>query len=224
MATSSVAVITPTEYSISSPQNLYRLTYSTNILCAKASFRRLLLILLDINFLKSKFFCIFAAEIINDCRSMIIDSLEVLDRYEGLNPLFKVVVDFIRKTDLTTLPTGKTVIQGDDIYVNVMDAPVKGREEARFETHRDMIDIQVPFDAPEEHGWAPAAMLPQARYDESIDMTLHDPELGMSNEALASTYFTLKPGQFAIYFPTDGHAPAITATGLRKAIFKVKVN
>ena len=154
---------------------------------------------------------------------MIIDSIEVLDRYEGLNPLFKLVVDFIRKTDLTTLPTGKTVIQGDNLYVNVTDAPIKGRDEARFETHRDMIDIQIPFDAPEEHGLAPVATVPQARYDESNDMTLHDPEPGVSNEALASTYFTLKPGQFAIYFPTDGHAPAITTTGLRKAIFKVKV-
>lgn len=159
---------------------------------------------------------------INVERCMIIDSLEVFDQYVGLNPLFKVVAEFLQRNDLATLPIGKTVIQGDNLYVNVMEAPIKSREEARFETHRKMIDIQIPFNAPEEHGWTPASELPQARYDDDADMTLHDPDAGVGNEALASTYFTLNPGQFAIYFPTDGHAPAITTTGLRKAIFKVK--
>lgn len=153
---------------------------------------------------------------------MIIDSIQAFDRYVGLNPLFPKVAEFLRTADLNSLPTGITKIQGDDLFINVQEAPAKTRKEARFETHRRMIDIQVPFNGSEEYGWAPAASLPLATYDEAIDMTLHDPAAPKTPEDVAHTYFSLRPGQFAIFFPEDGHAPAITPTGLRKAIIKVK--
>ena len=153
---------------------------------------------------------------------MIVDSIENLERYAVLNPRFTAVVEFIRKNDLSSLAAGKHEIQGNEVFVNVQDAPVKTREEARFETHREMIDIQVPVSGTEEHGWCPLADLPAAEYDAAIDMTLHDPAAPAPISSLASTYFVLRPGQFAIYFPPDGHAPAITTTTLRKAIFKVK--
>lgn len=153
---------------------------------------------------------------------MIVDQLQEFDRYLGLNPLFAAVADYLGKTDLSTLPTGITKIQGDDLYINVQEAPVKTRQQARFETHRRMIDIQIPISDAEEHGWLPADQLPKAEYNEASDMTLHDPAAPMTPEDIASTYFTLRPGQFAIYFPTDGHAPAITDKPIRKAIIKVK--
>ena len=153
---------------------------------------------------------------------MIVDSIENLERYTVLNPRFAAVAEFLRNNDLSSLSAGKHEIQGDELFVNVQDAPLKSREEARFETHREMIDIQVPVSGSEEHGWCPLANLPAADYDATIDMTLHDPADSAPISSLASTYFVLRPGQFAIYFPTDGHAPAITTTTLRKAIFKVK--
>lgn len=154
---------------------------------------------------------------------MILDDIQAFDRYLGLNPLFPAVAEFLRTTDLNSLPTGITKILGDDLYINVQQAPAKTRKEARFESHRRMIDIQVPFSDSEEYGWAPASSLPVGTYDELSDMTLHDPAAPQTSEDVARTYFTLHPGEFAIFFPEDGHAPAITPTGLRKAIIKVKV-
>jgi YhcH/YjgK/YiaL family protein len=153
---------------------------------------------------------------------MIVDSIDQLGRYSELNPQFAAVAEFLRTHDLATMPSGIHHIQGDDLFVNIQDAPAKTREQARFETHRRMIDIQVPVSGDEEHGWCPAELLPKAEYDEAADMSLHDPVAPATNPSLATTYFTLRPGQFAIYFPSDGHAPAVTPTGLRKAIFKVK--
>ncbi len=153
---------------------------------------------------------------------MIVDSLQSFNRYIGLNPLFAEVASFLRTTDLSTLPVGITKIQGDDLFINVQEAPVKTRTQARFESHRRMIDIQIPIGGPEEYGWTPLETLPEAPYDEASDMTFHDPKAPQTPEDLATTYFTLVPGQFAIFFPQDGHAPAVTKTGLRKAIIKVK--
>ena len=153
---------------------------------------------------------------------MIVDDIKMFDHYVELNPLFPVVAKFLLTTDLRTLPVGITKIQGDDLFINVQEAPVKSRAQARFETHRRMIDIQVPIGGCEEYGWTPRQALPESPYDEKSDMTFHDPEPSQTPESLATTYFTLKPGQFAVFFPEDGHAPAITTTGLRKAIIKVK--
>lgn len=39
---------------------------------------------------------------------------------------------------------------------------------------------------------------------------------------MADTYVTCKPGEFAIFFPQDGHAPCIAGVPeIKKAIFKV---
>lgn len=153
---------------------------------------------------------------------MIIDRIENLQHYAALNPLFAKVAEFISCHDLAAMPAGIHKIQGNDLFVNIQDAPVKTRQQARFESHRRMIDIQIPVTGKEEHGWTPMTDLPHADYDEAADMSLHDPLPPATPDSVASTYFMLHPGQFAIYFPKDGHAPAITQVPLRKAIFKVK--
>ncbi len=38
----------------------------------------------------------------------------------------------------------------------------------------------------------------------------------------AQTLVTCKPGQFAIFWPQDGHQPCIGSGDIHKAIFKVK--
>lgn len=145
---------------------------------------------------------------------MILDSLEQFNRYAGLNPLFPRVAEFLASTDMASLKPGRHDILGDDLYVNIAEAKPKTQAEALIETHDCMIDIQVPITDAEQQGWTPREALPHSTYNPDTDMTLY--------EGQAQTYFELRPGQFTIFFPSDGHAPAITATTLRKAIFKVK--
>ena len=145
---------------------------------------------------------------------MIIDSLGCFARYVGLNPLFPVVEKFLDENDLATLTPGRHVIQGDDLYVNIVDAKPKTQDEARIETHDAMIDIQIPISSGESQGWTPRQLLPEVTYNADDDISFYD--------GLAQTYLSVQPGQFTIFFPWDGHAPAITITTLRKAIFKVR--
>ncbi|MBR4433560.1 MAG: YhcH/YjgK/YiaL family protein [Bacteroidaceae bacterium] len=145
---------------------------------------------------------------------MILDSLENLASYAALNPLFAEAIRFLQDTDLASLEPGKIVLEPDRLIVNVNAIPPKTAEEAKLETHVEFIDIQVPITAEETMGYTPAADLPEAPYDASIDMALYP--------GRAANYFILKPGMFAIFFPADGHAPGITPTGLKKIIIKVK--
>ncbi len=134
---------------------------------------------------------------------MVVDTLEKLEFYVGLNPLFADVVEFIKNNDLNKLEEGKHFIKDKDLL------------EAKMETHRRMIDIQIPLDAPEVYGYTPLCDLPELEYNDEKDVTKYD--------IIAQTYVKCNPGQFAIFFPQDGHTPCIGETPeIRKAIFKVK--
>lgn len=147
---------------------------------------------------------------------MIIDTLDNLGFYQQLNPLFSEVLNFIATHDLDTLQEGKYPIKGDDLFLNLTTANGKTKEEAVMETHNQMLDIQIPLSTAETYGYTPRPQLPPADYNEAKDITKIPGVMGQS-------YVTCQPGMFAIFFPQDGHAPCISPTPIRKAIFKVKV-
>lgn len=145
---------------------------------------------------------------------MVIDTLDNLEKYATLNPLFKDVVEFIKANDLNSLEEGKHFIKEKDLFVNIQMAKGKTKEEAKLETHKRMIDIQIPLSAEETYGYTPLKDLPAEEYNEEKDITKY--------AILADTYVTCKPGEFAIFFPQDGHAPCISDEAqIKKAIFKV---
>jgi len=147
---------------------------------------------------------------------MIIDTLENLAQYEAVNPLFKEVIAFIRDNDLCNMPEGKHQIVGGDLFVNITTAKGKAPDEAVMETHRKMIDIQIPLNTTETFGYTPLSDLPEVEYNAEKDITKY-PDL------MAESFVECQPGMFAIFFPQDGHAPCISmAPEIKKAIFKVK--
>ena len=147
---------------------------------------------------------------------MIIDSLENLEKYAGVNPLFAKVVEFIKANDLNKLENGKHFIQDKDLFVNIQDARGRSAEEATLETHINMIDIQIPLSGDETFGYTPTEQLPKLEYNAEKDITKY-------GDLKAKSYITLQPGMMAIFFPQDGHAPCIsTEETIHKVIFKVK--
>ena len=148
---------------------------------------------------------------------MIIDTIDNLSKYVTLNPLFADVVEFLKAHDLNTMEVGKYPIKDKDLYLNLTIAKGRGKEAAVLETHIDMIDIQIPLSCDETFGYTPLCDLPAFEYNAEKDITKY-------GETLAQTYVTLHPGQMAIFFPQDGHAPCISENAeIKKAIFKVKV-
>ena len=147
---------------------------------------------------------------------MIIDTLDNLSKYVGINPLFADVVEFLKKNDLNTLEAGKHLIKDKDLFVNITTAKGKAPDEAVLETHVKMIDIQIPIDGPETYGYTPLCRLPEVEYNAEKDIT-------KILDLAADSYVTCQPGMMAIFFPQDGHAPCIAGVPeIKKAIFKVK--
>lgn len=148
---------------------------------------------------------------------MIIDTLERLPLYGAMHPLIPQVCNFIKEHDLNALPVGRTVIDGDCLFVNIDLVTPKTRQEGVLETHQAMIDIQIPLTGEETHGYTPSSSLPTTPYDAERDCTLFPIDY-------VQEFFRLRPGQFVIYFPGEGHAPAISTQSIRKAIFKLRNN
>ena len=147
---------------------------------------------------------------------MIIDTIENLGKYVALNPLFADVVEFLKNNDLQTVEEGKHFIKDKDLFVNIQVAKGKTQETAVLETHIEMIDIQIPITCEETFGYTPLCDLPDFEYNAEKDITKY-------GDTKAQTYVTVKPGQFVIFFPQDGHAPCIiNQPEIKKAIFKVK--
>lgn len=145
---------------------------------------------------------------------MILDTLENLDKYASLNPLFAQAIEYLKLTDLNAVETGTKVrLKADDLIVNFAQTNPKTKEQAKVETHNKFIDIQIPLSGVEVMGYTPGKSLPDAPYNAEKDITFF--------EGPAEDYIAVKPGMFAIFFPWDGHAPGVSGTGVRKVIVKV---
>lgn len=148
---------------------------------------------------------------------MILDTLNNLHKYASLNPLFPKAIEFLTSTDLSSLPLGRNEIMGDEIFANVMEVPPHTKEEIPVEVHRKYIDIQVPISGDEVMGYIPFGELPDGEYNAEKDVTLYP--LGI----LARDYVNVKNSMFTMFFPQDGHAPAVTPVTLKKVIVKIAV-
>lgn len=148
---------------------------------------------------------------------MILDSLENSTRYEAINPYFKIAFDYIKKTDWNKVELGKIILDGDNCYINYMEAEGKTPDVAKFETHKAYVDIQVPICVTEQMGFMPAEdlKLPDAPYNEEKDFTLFSDKGGV--------LLTVKPMCFTVFWPWDGHQPCIGQGKWRKLVVKIKL-
>lgn len=147
---------------------------------------------------------------------MIIDTIENLGKYVALNPLFADVVEFLKNHNLQSMEPGKYPIKDKDLFMNLQVAQQRTKDTAFLETHVEMIDIQIPITCAETFGYTPLCDLPAFEYNAEKDITKY-------GDTKPQTFVTVNPGQFAIFFPQDGHMPCIIdETEIKKAIFKVK--
>lgn len=147
---------------------------------------------------------------------MILDTLDRLECYGYISPLMDKVSDFFRTTDLSGLEPGRIVLQGDDLFVNVNRQDAQTRDEVPIEAHREYIDIQVPISCDEEMGFISAPFLPAPSVPYSIERDV------AFYPGLCDSYLNVRKGMFVVFFPGEGHAPAIAKTGILKLIVKIR--
>lgn len=148
-----------------------------------------------------------------------IDRNEFARQFHAHPARWRKAFDFLRDTDLVSLPAGEYEIEGKEVFIIVAEAEKKDFDETKWESHREYQDIQMVITGGEKMGVTPVSSLAVTEpYDESRDVAFYSGE---------GEIHTAEPNVFFIFFPTDGHRPDIKIDGIerdKKVVVKVKIN
>lgn len=133
------------------------------------------------------------------------------------NPNYIKALEYMAGTDLSSLENGKHVIDGDKLFVNIVDSQLKTPEQARLEVHDKYIDIQVPLSKDESFGVKPRSECREADGEFNAEKDI----LFYKDKDWETV--TVKAGEKIVFDPATAHAPLIGEGTIHKAIFKVKV-
>ena len=152
---------------------------------------------------------------------MIYDNLCNWRRYIPRNKVseFCQAIEFLR-TFTPDTELGKHVLIEGLIYANVQEYTPKAEAEAVAEYHNEFVDLQTLLAGTENIYYCPIDDLKEKTpYDAEADYGLYE------FEAAKSTACKLEPGNFAILFPGEGHAPCIACgdepSPVRKVVLKL---
>ena len=150
---------------------------------------------------------------------MILDSITRAAAYRSLGPRIAAGLEYLTGFDPDT-PLGRHLIDGEDLFAVVQEYETAPASEKRFESHLRYIDIQYLASGRERMLHAPADTLQvETPYNDEKDVAFYqDPPVSSSMLVL--------PGQFALFYPADGHKPGLMAGGrdaVRKVVLKVRV-
>ena len=149
---------------------------------------------------------------------MILDVLDNAGKYFSVHPLLAKAFDYIKSQNLKTLEVGKyEFADGLKAIVSDKQGMTAAESTAKFECHDKYIDIQLCISGKEQLAWKPRTECTSQKgsYNEEKDVLFY-------NDA-PDTFFNMKDGQFAIFFPEDVHAPMISEGTVKKMVIKVRI-
>ena len=147
---------------------------------------------------------------------MICDTLDQLHLYKGFRKNLDTAIEFLAAHPLDTLPLGRTEVDGDEVFINVMDADLKPHTGSHAEYHRLYADLQIDLTGGEGWGYT---NLPG---EEAGEFT-GDIGFRTSPDAVSGT---LGEGRFVLFFPGELHKPGVARPGcahVRKVVIKIRM-
>lgn len=143
---------------------------------------------------------------------MIKDNIKRAEIYYGISKNLKQGFEWIKSNDLMNMPDGRYDLGGGN-YANVQSYETK--DDAPFEAHRKYMDIQYIISGEENCGVGDYANFRTVEaYSEEKDIEFLEGSCG--------DYYTLKSGEFFVFFPHDTHKPALDS-GKKRFVKKVIV-
>lgn len=152
---------------------------------------------------------------------MIADNMKHAPLYCGVHPRFAQAFAFIDKAVQENYPAGKYEIDGKDLYASVQEYNSKLEADAKFEGHRNYIDIQFVVSGTEIIKVADISkMTLKTEYNAEKDVEFYE------DNAQASA-LVVNAGEYAVLFPHDIHMPCVSLkespAPVKKIVVKVKV-
>ncbi|HBG2534579.1 TPA: YhcH/YjgK/YiaL family protein, partial [Clostridioides difficile] len=126
--------------------------------------------------------------------------------------------EYAKDNSLIDYEKGTYTIDGDDIFVNIVEYKTCEKEDRFWEAHKKYIDVHLMLDGCERIDINFIENLEQKIYEEEGDFLPLD---GKNNGCVE-----LRKGDFLVCYPEDAHMTGIRVLekeNIKKAIFKVLV-
>lgn len=148
-----------------------------------------------------------------------VNNMEFAKQYDANKTWWNEAFIFMRDKNLQTLPPGKYVIDGDNVFATITYGPSKTFEQSAWESHRKYIDLQYVITGKEKIGVSPLNESTVTKpYDETRDGANYDAK---------GKYYIATPKEFFLFFPGDVHRPNIKVDGydtVKKLVIKIRVS
>lgn len=149
---------------------------------------------------------------------MIFGNINQLEEFPYLEEAVKECFEYAKNNDILSYEEGCHEIDGDRLFVNVVEYTTTTPEERFWEAHKNYLDIHVMLKGTEQIDLNFIQNMELKEFVEKDDF------LPMDGEKNASVI--LREGDFLICYPSDGHRTAVQVgepETIKKAIFKVKI-
>ncbi|MGN0332793.1 MAG: YhcH/YjgK/YiaL family protein [Lachnospiraceae bacterium] len=148
---------------------------------------------------------------------MIFGNIKNLDEFKFLEEQVKKCFEYFNSHDMASYEKGSHEIDGDNLFVNIVEYKTQAPKDRFWEAHKDYLDVHVMIHGTEQI---------DLNFIQNMDIKEYvkkDDFLPMDGEKNSSV--VLKDGDFLICYPSDGHRTAVAVNGpetIKKAIFKVR--
>ena len=152
---------------------------------------------------------------------MIFDRIENIGTYLGTGEAMDAALNFLKVISEEGFDESREYDPGCGVLVRCAAYTTRPLEDCCFEAHRRYIDVMAMLSGTEQIGYKPAAELEKItqEYVEEQDALLAEDKEGV-------VLFTFRVGDFAVWYPQDGHMPCISsgeAKPAKRLILKVPV-
>lgn len=150
---------------------------------------------------------------------MVFGNIKDLKDYAWLEEGVRKAFDYAASHDLLSYEKGRHDIDGDELYVNMVEYTTTTPEERFWEAHRQYLDLHLMLRGPEQIDVNFIDNLEQKEYVPADDFL---PLFGEPN-----SHVVLNAGDFLLCYPADAHRTAVAVDGpatIKKAIFKIKIH
>ena len=153
---------------------------------------------------------------------MLICNIKILQEQLKGGGRFQKAIDFLMQERLENQPLGKINLEGDYVYVRVLEYQTLPFEEVKFEAHKQYIDIHYVIKG-EEAIWTvnTEKLCNLDEYNTQKDI-FH----GSPRKTSEISKVILSQGDLAIFYPSDAHAPkglVVSSMVIKKIVVKIKI-
>ena len=138
------------------------------------------------------------------------------DSLAKINPSYGKALAYLNQVSLSLMALGRYPIEGDQIYLLIVENDARTRTTAEMEAHSRYTDIQIPLNKEIEFGWSRSMDCQAVKVPYSVEKDI------VYYADAPQHYIRVRPGEMIVFTPADAHATDIGEGKVKKAVLKIR--